>query len=109
MPELALVLLETELVVDALVDEGLEVTAAAEELVDAFVEEPTLDGVLDAILDATLDGVVVAARELVDAFVEEPALDGVVDEVVETGADADPDEEPDAARAGAAAPARTRR
>lgn len=95
-PELALVLLELELVVDAFVNEGLEVTGAAEELVNAFDEETALDGVLDAVLDA----VVVAAE------VEEPALDGVVDGVV---ADADPDEEPDAARAGTAAPARTRR
>ena len=76
--------------VDALVDEALEVTAAAEELIDAFAEGSALDGALDA-------------------FVEEAALGGVVDGVVETGAGADPDEEPDAARAGTAAPARTRR
>lgn len=103
--ELALVLLELELVVDAFVDEGLEVTGAAEELVDVFVKETALDGVLDALLE----GVVVAAEGLDDAFAEEAALDGVGDGVVEAGADVELDEEPDAARAGTATPARTRR
>lgn len=103
-PELTLVLLELEAMVDAFVDEGLEVTGAAEELVNAFVEEPALD----VALDAALDRVVVAAEGLVEAFVEEPALDGVVDGVVEAGADVDGDEEPGAAKAGTAAPARTR-
>ena len=94
-PELELVLLELELVVDAFVDEGLEVTGTAAELVDAFVEE-----------ELEVTG---TAAELVDTFAEEVALDGVVDGVVEAGAVVEPEEEPGAARAGTAAPARTRR
>ena len=92
-------LLETELVVDAFVDEELEVTGATGELVDAFAdEELDVTGATGELVEVTA-----ATAELVAAFVEEdPAL--VV--VEETGADADPDEEPDAARAGTAAPTR---
>ena len=113
-------LLERELVVDTLVDEALEVTAAAEELalegaaateelIDAFAEGLALEGAATAeeLIDAFAEGS--ALDGALDAFAEEPALGGVVDAVGETGAGADPDEEPDAARAGTAAPARTRR
>ena len=93
MPELTLALLEPdvvlELAVDALADEEMKVTGA--------------------VLETVPDRAVVAAEELVDAFVEEPALDGILEGVVEAGGGVDPDEEPDAARAGAAATARQRR
>ena len=96
MPELALALLETELAEDALVGEALETTAAAEELTGAFAEETAVDG------ETALDGVF-------DATVEEPATEGVADGVVEAAAGVELDEEPGAARAGTAAPARTTR
>ena len=94
MPELELVLLETELVEDAFVDDGLEVTGATEELVDAFADEEL------EVTAATEE--LAAIEELVAAFVEDPALVGIE----ETGGDDDPDEEPGAASAGTAAPAR---
>ena len=81
---------ELEVVVDTFVVEPLGAILATEELIRAFAEEPALDGVLDA-------------------FVEVPASARVVDGVVEAGAGADPNEDPDAARAGTAVPARARK
>ena len=132
MPELTLVLLEPEVVVDAFVDEALEVIGATEELIDAVAEETALDGVLEPFVeDPTLvPGVAEetalelreATEELIDAVAEETALDGVlepfvddptlvagVDGVVEAAADTESDEEPSAARAGTAVPARARK
>ena len=121
MPELALVLLEPEVVVDAFVDEALEVIGATEELMDAVAEETALDGVLEPFVDTALE-LTGATEELMDAVAEETALDGVlepfvddptlvagVDGVVEAAADTEFDKEPDAARAGTAVPARARR
>ena len=97
MPELELVLLEIEVVLDAFVDDGLEVTGATEELVNALADEELEVTAATEELEATA-----ATEELVAALVEDPALVGVE----ETGVDTDPDEEAGAARAGAAAPAR---